>query len=1647
MGAAKKLIDKKVLRNLVPINALSPMHLDEISRKAIIEDVRAGTYVFKKGDRDAQTVYLLDGQVEIIDGREVVEMVTAGSDVACHPLAHKQPRQLGARAAGKVTVARVDSSLLDVLLTWDESAGYDVVEIDAQDDDDWMTRMLQSQAFLQLPPSNIHQLLMRLEAVTANAGEVIVRQGDEGDFFYIVKSGRLAVNRKASPHSKEVLLAELGEGACFGEEALVSGTKRNASVTMITDGTLMRLSKKDFDDLLCASLVHEADFEGAQKLAAKGAKWLDVRLPGEYENQAIKGSINLPLSALRERCSELDRDTNYIVCCDTGRRSAAGAFVLSQRGFNVYALKNGLMDLPEDALTAARDKRPVASGRDADVIRFETEGRPESLSAANDNGDDPLDEPVESDLIDRLAAAENEKLALQQQLAQVQVRLGEAESRVRQGEAREQEHQSSLSRLQQELAQLGARVGERDRQIEQQNGASEQQRADLQNELAAVRKELEASRGRLQAADDDKDALQRELTQLEQSLSQLQQSAEGRDAALRHELEQIAGRAETEQERYETHKQELEAELGRVRDDYQQLDQRTSAVAAERDAATCDLQQLQERFAALQRRFDSGLAEDRDALESLKQTLNDREQALEAERAASQGLKHRLDELEGSYQHLQQQLSAACEVADTEKSQTAGLTGRLQELQRQHHATETALQSANQQVEVLREQLQQSEQQAGQQLEQQRAESVVATEQLSQRIAHLQQQLEETGGETGAERDALAQRVQQLEADLQNQHCDQEQLQKDRDAVNAQNQELVQRLADLQHDLLERQSEYQAAERRLAEKTEQEQRLQEELAAQHSQEEDYSGRLQQQAEQAAAALAGIDAELTEVRRQHEAAEQRNAALQVQLTGLVEEHKSDLASTHQALSRAQTETDNVQREQRRLMKSLRKAERNLERERQEHEAEVYRLRRELKEAAGESSAGLAAEFETLQNQLKEGARARDDLEIKLGERSTQLEDVQAAVEKLNVQLRQAQDSARQAEQQLLETNQAANEEMAVRMEAEGTVQQALRDELAAVIAERNHSQEQLTVQLQELDELRAAVERARQEAADHESSQQALLGLQQERDEELQRRLEAQQQLDQLRAEAEVTRGLVDMQTSAGGDAALRGQLEQAQKNVDVAVRLRCQAEEKNAKLEADIARLRTQLQDAALPSASHIRSLDENDPQAATVLNPDYPDRQEDEPRGATLLIDEDESYAVTPATSSAVSSAVPATPVPGGRVKSLVGGVVIAALALGGAVWWALKQSSPLPDAQHDAETSAGALTPGSATLAGTGKDPEGKPQIKRSEFEASAPTAVVQQHVKTRPEAESKAVSQGAVQQPGRIPDFANGSSPNLVKPVSGAQTAGAKADAQKTSDADGQVAEDTAAEPPRPQKRQPIRTYSEPLSSGGRAPTVVEFQADSFQMGSGISSPNFDERPRHRVDLQRFAISRDEVTFAEYDQFARASGRSLPRDHGWGRGERPVINVRWRDALAYTQWLSEQTGSRYRLPTEAEWEFAARAGSDARFWWGNEVGDSHANCFDCGGQWAGVKTAPVGSFPASSFAVRDMAGNVMEWVQDCYQPDYTSAPADGSAIASGDCSRRVVRGGGYDSPSESLRSASRDARAADTRLDNLGFRVVKE
>ena len=241
-------------------------------------------------------------------------------------------------------------------------------------------------------------------------------------------------------------------------------------------------------------------------------------------------------------------------------------------------------------------------------------------------------------------------------------------------------------------------------------------------------------------------------------------------------------------------------------------------------------------------------------------------------------------------------------------------------------------------------------------------------------------------------------------------------------------------------------------------------------------------------------------------------------------------------------------------------------------------------------------------------------------------------------------------------------------------------------------------------------------------------------------------------------------------------------------------------------------------------------------------------------------------------------------------------------------------------------------------------------------------------------------------------------------------------------------------------------PGTSFRDRLRSGGMGPEMVVIPSGRFRMGcvSGIECSD-NEIPVHEVVIARsFALSKYEITFEDYDRFMYPL-RMDP--HHWGNSRHPVFNVMWHCANDYAAWLSEQTGKRYRLPTEAEWEYAARAGSTTAYFWGNDIGRNLANCsFDfCGDRWEA--TAPVGSFPANAWGLHDMHGNVYEWVEDCWNDSYVGAPTDGSAWLSGDCDRRVVRGGSSHFFPTGVRSASRDKDPLSFRYNFQGFRLARD
>jgi len=341
--------DIALLRSFSPLDGMKAENLLALAKKASRREAPMGRVLFREGDTEKRTYYLLSGTIDLLQEGEVVATIKGGTPEAKNPLGHIIPRPYSAVAmSGRIEYLLIDSEFLDVMVTWDQTGAYEVNELKGGSEeeeagtDDWMTTLLQTKAFHKVPPANIQAIFMRLQRMDYRAGEPIIKQGDPGDFFYIIVKGKCTVTRETPLNKEGIKLAELKMGDTFGEEALISDAKRNASVAMATDGTLMRLGKEDFRKLLNEPFLEWVDYQEARRIVAAGGQWLDVRLPSEFEHYHADKAVNIPLYFIRLKMKALDRNVHYVVCCDTGRRSSAGAYILAERGYHASVLKGGL---------------------------------------------------------------------------------------------------------------------------------------------------------------------------------------------------------------------------------------------------------------------------------------------------------------------------------------------------------------------------------------------------------------------------------------------------------------------------------------------------------------------------------------------------------------------------------------------------------------------------------------------------------------------------------------------------------------------------------------------------------------------------------------------------------------------------------------------------------------------------------------------------------------------------------------------------------------------------------------------------------------------------------------------------------------------------------------------------------------------------------------------------------------------------------------------------------------------------------------------------------------------------------------------------------------------------------------------------------
>ena len=1743
MRAAKKTdLDRKILQELVPLNALSPERFREVSEKILVEEVKSGRYLFRKGDRDNQSIYLLEGQVNLIDGfRKVASEVVSGTDMSRYPISNVQPRAVSARAAKKSIIARIDSSLLDAFLTWDQSNGAEVVEIGADEHNDWMTRMLQSEAFMKIPPAMIQSLLMKMQSVEMNAGDTVIRQGDKGDYFFTIQAGRCAVTRRDAEDSDEHLLAELAEGDSFGEDSLVSGTKRNATVSMLTDGVVMRLAKEDFVALLQEPLVNRVNYETAATMVNEGAVWVDVRMPDEYEDGSFEDSVNIPLATLRGEVAELVFNAKYVMCCDTGRRSCSAAFMLSRMGFDVYMLDGGIAGMNAEALdqtglsgeslVAAVESGPETETRLAEVVGFEdglhevadtastaedseTAALVTAAESATDAGTVTADLEVEVEELrawNEMLAADLEQYRttetrLTEQLELLRGELGESGGKLADLYAQARADSEEKQRLHEESANLQENYG---RQLQV-----------LQTELEETREQLT----RLQSQADDtagQQSSQAEIRQLQEDLTQARAEADEKQRLHEESASLQEDQVRQLQSALEAARQQLTEQQSQADAATGQQQQSLEQAAAAQQSSQAEIQQLQEELA----RASSRMQALEDDLAAARETLPAEHAAvLQEQQERVAGLQHALEQAEQERVELRDQLAASNDRRETsEKDLRSELQDRVVLSDRLGEELAAMRENFQQVTEDLAAAASQSEE-----LEQRNTELVSGVESLQQKLDDSRQQMEQQAAAAETDRESLERRIEEISSDHQQ---DSERL----STVSADHEAAVLRIQSLEEELealraarreagtqlqeqveradnmaASRQAAEEALERQQADWDAERARHGKELGELQESIEDLRTELGTAQEQAATEKTALEEQLQQLRTEHSA---QSEQYEVQLL----EHQQQQSEQANELQDAQVECDNWQQKFNALTEENSQLQQDVaglndqvatlagsaDEQLQELQSELNAGQQhilELEQAGIDKDAQLAALQEEIAGQkegIREGERQQellqqqlDGLQQELVEhderaRLDQLES-QESIRKAHEDLTRKNDNEKELQGQIVrlrkKLEQSTLEQQQVREDAQVDIdnirdelhaeRQARAEERAEMAARQRELKEQLTavasehesnlnnqsgaiedaryaareeerVRLQDLlnnqqqteeqlQKLQQELQQAHAESAQlhqqekerrqagtgllQEQNAQAeaaieqlesqLKQLTQERDQSLEEQQTLREKLNVLRGEVEVARGLMNVEREGQVEdpVRLRSELEETRKNVEISVRLRAEAEAARDQLIRERDALRELLEgdkDVELPL--HVPALDEGVSHASPS--------QAETPRVSSGRADVTTGKDSTPRQEEKTSQKHSWS-------RGLNGVVMVGIAAL---VFWLIL------DSEEPGQPSGGNM--------------DTTPDMSAAEAPVSAAATVLPETVKDTPAvAAALPAAPDAVERPAPVAvDSVPATAQAVKKPVTPVVKATPAPVIQKP-DAPEQV----AAAAPVPASA-PV--FRDQLKNGSKGPLMAGLPGASYMMGSSGNSLNFDEGPRHQVTLTGFSISKHEVSFSEYDRFARATGRRLPHDEGWGRKDRPVINVSWHDANAYAAWLSKQTGKTYRLPSESEWEYAARAGSLEQYWWGGAADTVPANCFNCGSKWGGSRTAPVGSFVANNFGLHDMAGNVQEWTQDCYRAGYADAPVDGSARLAPECTQRAVRGGAYTSPQDSLRSARRGQYDQDTRLDNLGFRVVRE
>ena len=399
------------IRTLAPISRLSLTDQEAVLSEGMFLTFSAGEIVYAQGREDNYANYLLEGGVEFLWNGRFVRHLDAEQSAIKRALDGPGAKRYTVRARTWSLVLRIERTELERRLRLADldpgTSSPEESDIAREQPSNWMIRMLQSQRFANLPPQNIQRVFERMERVDATANELIIRQGDPGGYYYVIEEGYCDVAREPGGGGREVHLAELGPGDGFGEEALVSDTPRNASVTMRSSGVLMRLDKESFIELIRDPLINRISYQDARRMIDEGAVWIDVRHRDQFSKGSFRNARNIPRAVIRVECRKLVKGRKYIVCGEETGAGAAAAFLLAERGYDVSYLSEPLSKLFASQEAPVRPVAVVSEKADAEtVVAFppapdETAGEDESeKSLIEESMEESSESDEESPIVD-----------------------------------------------------------------------------------------------------------------------------------------------------------------------------------------------------------------------------------------------------------------------------------------------------------------------------------------------------------------------------------------------------------------------------------------------------------------------------------------------------------------------------------------------------------------------------------------------------------------------------------------------------------------------------------------------------------------------------------------------------------------------------------------------------------------------------------------------------------------------------------------------------------------------------------------------------------------------------------------------------------------------------------------------------------------------------------------------------------------------------------------------------------------------------------------------------------------------------------------------------------------------------------------------